>query len=259
MAAPGLSDAEVNLISDYYKVSQQQINYNGFLLDLDQYVIPLYESLKEHLNKPSEQHPETTNVVRRFKSLLMDQRTAPEDLFVRYDSLKCGTVLKTRLASILESLGFRLTPVEEQCLNEDFQDSRLPEMFNYRKFCQQLNEMQLTVQDLSQIRTKPINANVQDREVATLVNSIRERIQERRKRVREPFSDFQPGAGIPSSDFRRALNSFGLVIKENDILKILKYYRFNRQGDVDWDSFCNDVETSKTVQFQSKIFAFFLC
>ena len=249
MAAPGLSTKDVNHISEYYMGSPQQINYHAFLQDIHQHIRPLYESLQEELNKPKEPHPETFQVIRRFKNVLNDQRTAPEDVFIRYDNLRSGTVPKTRLAAIFETLGFRISPVEERCLQEDFTDARLPEMFNYRRFCQQLNQTTLTPQDLSQIRVHPENVNVQDREVAVLINSIRERIQERHKRVREAFSEYEKGTGIPANEFRRAFSTFGLFIKENDMLKLLKYYRFSRQGDVDWDSFCHDVETSKTVQF----------
>ena len=246
---PYLSNKEVSEITDFYHDQPFRVNYENLYKDIQNYAKQAYhDSQTLRSSQPLGPRPQTIDVLRRLKSNADYQRYNLLSSFYRYDASRSGCVLKMRLAAAFQETNTPVTREELDLICTDFQDNRRQEFLNYRALCSYVDNLELTKNDLTTIRISSTSSNVNDRQAATLVNSLRERIHERHKRVRDPFSHYAPGVPIPARDFRAAIASFGLIIGETDYLTLLRYYRFNRQGDVDWERFCHDVETSKTVE-----------
>jgi Ca2+-binding EF-hand superfamily protein len=150
-----------------------------------------------------------------------------------------------KLRPILNDFGFQASQDEYDKLAMGFQDQRLPEKFNYKKLCQAMNEIQLTQDDLASSRMdatkRPTSA-----QIMRFNTEFRGKLLARHKNVRTPFNGVKNPAMAPL-DFRRCIESFGLVVKEGEMQQLLKEYRINMQGDVDWQRFCQDVESNRTV------------
>lgn len=247
---PSLQPADVAQLTEFYNDQPMYTNYENMCKDITDYAEGALKSSQQlEQSTPSGPSQETLNVLRRLKIHLDMARIEPEELFLNYDYSKTGLLAKSRLNSVFCSINLTLNQNELQSFEEDFQDKRRPELVNYKRIIAAIRNTRLTQNDLSSIRIPSQSDKGPIREVAVLVNSIRERIQERHKRVRAAFADCVSGQPCSARDFRAAINTFGLIIREVDLMKLLKYYRVTRQGDVDWEKFCQDVETSKTVEF----------
>ena len=242
---------DLNALVEYYKASPHQVMYSGLIKDMREFAVPVEEELnttEKALAATRSTHKDTMDIIMRLKNFCDEQRITPVDMFVRYDAMRNGLVMSNRLRGIFDAIGFRISPVDEERLKKDFQDTRLPEMFDYRQLCIVVDQTKLTIADLAQIRTATEPVPVQDKELVSLLTSLRERIYQRRKRVHEPFSEFKPGEAISEQEFRKALGYFGLLLREFEIQILLRNYRVNKQRFIDWERFCQDVEASKTVQ-----------
>ena len=98
----------------------------------------------------------------------------------------------------------------------------------------------------SQPPPPPSMRQTSDPTVLLFIGELREKLLERHKKVSTPFVGVRSQA-MPVRDFRRCVESFGLVIKENNMQRLLREYKMNMQGDIDWQRFVYDVENIKTV------------
>jgi Ca2+-binding EF-hand superfamily protein len=163
----------------------------------------------------------------QFKLALQERKIPPQDLFTKYDRFRSGTILAVRVRSIFDSVGVKLSEAEDKDLREAFRDRQSVDMFDYAKLC-------------ALIAPQEENRG-HDRELLLLLNSLRERIQARRRKIREAFPE-SLGKTISEQAFRNAIGLFGLSIREPEIQRLLKYYRINRQKDIDCQHFVTDVE-----------------
>lgn len=246
---PSLRPVDVAQLTEFYQGQPMYTNYENMCKDIHDYAEDaLKTSQQMELTTSTGPSPETINVLRRLKIQIDMARMEPEELFLNYDSANTGFIPRSRLNSVFCSINLSVTNSELQSVEEDFKDKRRPELVNYKRITSAVRGIRLSPMDLSSIRIPSQSDKGPIREVAVLVNSIRERIQERHKRVRDAFCDCISGQPCSARDFRAAISSFGLIIREVDLLKLLKYYRVTRQGDVNWEQFCLDIETSKTVE-----------
>jgi Ca2+-binding EF-hand superfamily protein len=189
--------------------------------------------------------PVVNPVLKKFKLALFASKTAADTLFLPYDAQHNGFVPVVRIRPILEDFGFAAAPADVESLITAFQDPRLPERFNYRKLIQAMNEIQLTQSDLATSHIE-VAARATSPQALRFATEFREKILARHKAIRTPFAGMT-ARGLPPRDFRRCVESFGLVIKESDMQMLLREYRLNMQGDIDWQRFCTDVEANRTV------------
>jgi Ca2+-binding EF-hand superfamily protein len=222
----GLTPTEVDVLAAFYRVSPQQVNYGDLLQD----------KLQWALESPSTPTDTAAQIIDRLREILTQRGIRADELFARQDRQKSGKVFAVRVRSILDSIGLKLSEHDEQVLREEFPVEGAPEMFDYQRMCALIAR--------SDILQQP---EPQDREKLALASSLRERIQARKKRVRDAFPDGTPEP-MPDREFRNALQSLGLAIREAEMQRILKYYRTSRKKEVDWQQFVTDVETSRAPQ-----------
>jgi Ca2+-binding EF-hand superfamily protein len=214
----GVTKPELEVLISRYRVSPQKVDYASLMIDKE----------KLTFGEPIGAEPTQTvdEILAQFKIALQDRKIPPQDLFVKYDRFRNGTVLSVRVRSIFDSVGVKLTENDDKLLREAFKHSQSVDMFDYGKLCAVIT---------------PDEKPSHDRELLLILNSLRDRIQARRRKIREAFPD-SLGENITEQEFRNAIATFGLSIREPEIQRLLKYYRVNRQKDVDWQRFVIDVE-----------------
>ena len=184
-------------------------------------------------------HLDTMHILRPLRRHIDVRRISPSNMCASYDTAKNGTVPKTRLRAIFDAIGFDLSKDDEQSLTDDFQSGRFPEMFDYRSLCLFLEECPPAA--ASTMRTRTAREEAEDRELPAFIKNLRERLRERHRQVRYPFSGFRNP--MSEQDFRNCLSFFGLSLREPEIQILLRNYSV-RNSLVDWELFCADVERS---------------
>jgi Ca2+-binding EF-hand superfamily protein len=219
-SSPEITKDEVGQLIANYRVSPQKIDYMNLIEDKEKVVVP-------ELSEP-EESPTVEELLVQFKLALQARGIPPQDLFVKYDKYGNGTILAVRVKSIFDSVGIKLTENDDKLIREAFTDPEALDLFDYRKLCA--------------LVAPPDDKPIKDRDLLLLLNSLRERIQARRRKIRKAFPDDLPNP-IGDQAFRNAIGTFGLSIREPEIQRLLKYYRVGRQKNVDWQRFVADVET----------------
>jgi Ca2+-binding EF-hand superfamily protein len=237
------------LIEFYLNTANQEINYESFCQELDEFGGARVRHNPSLTTKILQDIPQPVNeaadVVRRLKLALFASKTPAESLFNPYDTSHSGLIPCLKLRPILNDFGFQAAEDEYERLAIGFQDQRLPEKFNYKKLCQAMNEIQLTQDDLALSRTGTVKKTTSP-QILRFATELRGKLMARHKNVRTPFNGVK-NAAMPQSDFRRCIESFGLVVKEAEMQQLLREYRINMQCDIDWQRFCQDVEANATV------------
>jgi hypothetical protein len=168
-----------------------------------------------------------------------------ESLFYQYDSSRTCRVLKSRVPAILVGAGLEATPDQIASLCNDFTDPKLPEYVGYKPLVEYVDRLQIGDDELRSVRVNASNATI-DREMAALLNSFREKLAARRRTPADGFRGCNAGP-ISPNEFRDGLLALGLYVRETDLQKLMRKYRCNMRADVDWKAFCQDIESSKTL------------
>lgn len=245
------SEQELDFTSEFYLNSfTSKVNYVHFCKDMaefggkrvNQNPQKALESISQSLPLDIDLEP----ILKKIVLILCSKNIPPESLFLPYDQRSSGQILQSKLIAVFDGTGLNLSPKEIAIIGVNFQDQRVPERFNYKEFCQVLKSVSFSDEELSSLSVES-NEMKKDESIIELCTLIREKLNARHKNVRIPFSKFKSQI-IPSTDFRKCVESFGLIIKENDMQKLIRAYKRNAKGDVDWNEFCNEVEKSKTIR-----------
>lgn len=245
------TDSEMQTLVDFYiNRSTREINYDSFCQELDEFAGTRLRRNPEIATQILSEQPKPAAspldpVLKKIKMALYAAKTPSDALFSPYDTGTSGCIPDTRLKPILQDFGIQVTQQEVNLLLDYFQDQRLPEKFNYRKLCQVLNSIQITQGDLSAASTGATTRQVSGAALR-FCSEFREKLLARHKRIGTPFAGITSPA-MSQRDFRHCLESFGLVIRESDMQMLLREYKVNMQGDIDWQHFCRDVESNRTV------------
>lgn len=254
--APSEKDIQ-SLVEFYTNKTSHDINYESFCQELDEFAIRRLENNPQMTTKIMSDlpiaPPTVAPILKRFKLLLYTKKLSPDTLFAPYDGQRIGLIPDTKLKQVFDGFGFTTNPKELALITDAFRDQRMPEKVNYKRLCAEVNAMQLTQADLAVTQAsgsgQETTGGMQratSADVLRFINEFREKLMERHKRVMAPFAGYRSPT-MSASDFRRCIESFGLIVKENDMQKLLREYKVNMQGDIEWQRFVRDVETVKPV------------
>lgn len=244
-------DKEMQSLVNFYMGPNNEVNYMNFCTEMEEFgirrIVQNPKVATSILSNVPEPDQKVKHVVHRLKIFLYSKKVAADSIFIKYDTNHSGTIPTTRLKPIFDDIGFHIQQEEINDMISFYQDQRMPERFNFKRLITSLNEVQLTQEDLASTRVNDEETKVTtNAEVLRYTGELREKLLARHKTVRQPFVGIRNPTMSPQ-DFRRCVESFGIIIKEGDMQKILREYRVNMQGDIDWQRFCYDVETAKTV------------
>jgi Ca2+-binding EF-hand superfamily protein len=229
-----LSESFISILAKrYFDEKSKMINGKKFIRDV--------ESFGKVETEP-ESSAQNESPLKRLKLILQSKQLNAMNVFRSFDCGRNGFVNRDRLNCIFRSLGFEMSENEERELWRQFSGQRMADQLNYVKLLKALEDEEVHREDLGSVSVK---LRGMDQELANSLNSIRSKLAARRKRADSVFADLE-GDLLPMSEFRRRLENYGLIIEKVD--RIVKMYRANLRGDVDWKSFCRDVDSIGVVK-----------
>ncbi|KAK8892187.1 hypothetical protein M9Y10_029410 [Tritrichomonas musculus] len=249
-----ISDEDIELLLNKYKDQPSKlVDSVAFMRDIqtygkDQLKIEPDLSLTTTADflEPNEN---VKSILRRLKVVLLNKNLSGPALFKPYDQSSFGFVSVDRLHSILSYIGFvnQITPDELKQLESAFQPNKKPDLFNYRRMLLLLEKQEVNKDDYAKVPVYHSGTFSGEYALINLTNTIHSKLQARHKNARYVFFD-APDGPIPYGDFRQRIMNYGLVISQADLQLLMRSYRANMNGDIDWKRFCDDVDTIKTVQ-----------
>jgi Ca2+-binding EF-hand superfamily protein len=171
--------------------------------------------------------------------------TAP---FENYDGGKTGLIPAVRVSGAFQNENFRVSQSELAQLLKTFRDSRRPELFNYSAFAAAVKKSDIRSSSArASLEDTPILADI-DQIAAMATAVINEKLRARNKTIQAAFPGVK-SATISSADFEQRIRSLDLIVRPTEMQAILRKYRIRVTDEIDWATFCRDVENSKTVNF----------
>ena len=247
-----LSPADVEVLANYYSDAKgESVNGYKFVKDVESYgndQLKLTPTLS--LTQTAEERPiddDTHTVMRRLKAHLDAKDLNGYQLFRPYDQHRTGCIPTDRFHAILTFIQFPISKEDERKICYVFAAQKMPEQINYKKLLNVLYAESVTKADLSSSMIPRTTTNSGEHELISIINTIHNKLRERH---RSPLSAFAgcSDAPIPVAEFKERIGTYNLLITAQDMLIIVRKYRTNLAGDIDWRAFCEDVETTKTVQ-----------
>lgn len=247
-----ISREDVELLANYYTDKKTDtVNGYRFAKDVESFgrdQLKLTPSLSLTMTAEDKPIDEATHaVMRRLKGHLEAKDLNGYQLFRPYDLHKTGCVPNDRFRAILTFIQFAISNDELSKLCFAFAAQKMPEQINYKKLLTALYAENVTQADLSSSTIPRSTTNSGEHQLISIINTIHNKLRERH---RSPLSVFAglSDAPIPVDEFKARVANYNLLIPAQDMLIIVRKYRTNLAGEIDWRAFCEDVETTKTVQ-----------
>ena len=181
--------------------------------------------------------------LRHFRAAANCKRIDIEELFYASDNSRTGYIDCDSLKSIMQPLDRLLPEKVYDDIIQVFRDRRMPEKFNYKRFCAAFYAAQPTQQDIDEV-TSLANELSHINVALTLSNDIRARLETRRVNINVFFRHLRTPT-IPERDFMRILDSLPLVLNDREKTMLCRHNMSEEEGEVDWKKFVSEVESSK--------------
>lgn len=225
---------------------------------------PIRSNQSQSISSPFQLHTTETAVeapmkesvaqfLQKFKGYLKSKELSAHSLFRMYDGSHTGYVTKSRVPSIMASIGFIISDSELSDILAAFQSQRLKDSFNYRRFINKLDSLEPNTEELRTMKVTPRtivhnqNQESPDYSLTCALNTLHSKLFERRKTAASAFADVTEDF-ISADDFRDRLQNYDLILPLEHVHCYVKNYRANMNNEIDWRKFCHDVDTSRIGQ-----------
>jgi Ca2+-binding EF-hand superfamily protein len=191
------------------------------------------------LSEAIENLPEqVARIIVRLREFTKSHGISLIELFKHADKLNTGAVSRISLNHVLSSSIVSVSSNDLELLVTSFRDVDRPEQVNYLKLCRAV-ESEDAVPSTNDIGKIPISQG-EEAEVANLVHRLDDLMRGKRYSFAKLFQDQQPGL-IPQTEFRHKIEEVArLRLSRYEWYLILKKYKANVRGDLDWQQFCQD-------------------
>lgn len=251
----------MNLTKPYFKSSTEMICYPEFCDDLEKYgptkdytaeverqnFTNYYNQLKTQTVQEMEKTDEALQIL---KAALICKRITPDEMFYDHDSRNTGLVPMEVVLPDFTPIKMFLTPQQMNQIVTEFKDRRQPEKFNYRRLCTALNYASPTKEQIDLVADIQKQSSGENDGVLFITNEIKNKLADRKRSVYDLFMDVQNDS-VPISFFKKRIESFRIIIEENDMQKLMRKYKGNGPNQFLWKPFCRDVEESQPIQYTS--------
>jgi len=239
-----ITKEEVDILTSFFASSSSLISYPQFCQDIRDFGkrrIDQSPKLAESIISETTPNPNAIEpLLERISNFLCTNGVQLKPLFAQYDVSNNGKISRSKFIQILENIGLPMNAGEATMLVELLSDDKTSDKVNYLLF---LDNMSTSILESNQSH----NITQADEKTMIFIGNMREKLLARHKKVRAPFSGYQ-NVPISSSDFRKCIESFGIIMKEPDVQSLLRFYKCNSKGDIDWNRFCLDVENSNSLR-----------
>ena len=251
-----LQSDDVNEIMSFYKdPKSQEIDYQSFVRDVYnigpkpsssprkvQFPDDPYTDAMPKRELPPEEPPVDCDIeplLVRIRQTNFRTRGELQEYFRDFDRLKNGTVQAAKLASALSATGLHFSEQEMKMLCTVFKDNRRAEYVDYQRLLASVNNLKAETSG-GGFGATPMTAEEQTK-VAHVVRRLSEMLKRKRWTFARLFSGVPKGP-ISEDAFRDKIVLAGLTVKSDEWYVIMKKYRANPNGDVDWERFVKDSE-----------------
>lgn len=239
---------EIDAITAFYKdQNTDSVHYASFKKDVDelgnQPAPPKEEPIPEQVEvtvgpEKDEAPQDITPIMRRMKNSDIQTGANLIESFRPFDRFKNGSIHIAKVSSAINSTGLVLTDAEIKLICETYKDARRPEFFNYQRFCLAVNNIP---EDVScGFGTVPITAD-EEVKVSHLVRRLSQTLKQKRWSFSRVFSGCQSSVMDPVT-FSEKVKGTGVYVRTDEWSLIMKKYKANSNGDIDWKKFVNDTE-----------------
>ena len=178
--------------------------------------------------------PELTKLKESCKKAQID----PEDLFLDFDRRKTGIIPTINFERALLSSGVHLSRDEIAALTSQFVDEARKDCINYLKLVNAIKRAKNdTITGSGYI---PLSA-ANEETIKRGLHKIVERLRSRRSNVRRLFANARSNP-LPEKDFLECIAFVQDSIPNDVLYLILKKYRANSDGDIDYQQFIQDCD-----------------
>lgn len=277
-----ISKPEIDVLCSYYNDPKNNfVDYTAFVNDVDALAgqifgdrasdsivvnpIPSYGNERDcpYLVSQLSQagHVSDWNeILSKLRTFLYKRRIRLEDFFLAFDFHHIGQVSKQKFRSVVGQTDLPLTESEiELCLNE-FTVPNSDDLFNYRDFCKQINEI-FYVSDLCK---NPLDTGItrarylpdpsstlqslctkDNEDLERILKRMKYMVLTRRMNIREQFYDYDQHPKknyITKQQFKQSIARLGLSTNPTEFDLLCKKYRCTDLDDMNYQQFCNDID-----------------
>lgn len=249
------------LSKPYFKSNTEMICYPEFCDDLEQYGSTKDQTAEiEHQNftnyynqlktRTAQEIEMTNEALQILKAALICRRITPDEIFFDHDSRNTGLVPNEVVIPDFDQIRMFLTNQQMSQIMNEFKDRRQPEKFNYRRLCTALNDVVPTKEQMNLVSDIQRQITGENDGVQILTNEIKNKLVDRKRSVYDLFMDVTEDS-VPISFFKKKIESFRIIIEDNDMQKLMRKYKGNGPNQFLWKPFCRDVEESQPIQYTS--------
>jgi len=171
---------------------------------------------------------------------------APTEVFRPYDIGNNGTLAAFKLHAAFNNVNFPMMRQEAEQLVACFRDARRQEQCNYFGLLKVLDKEDVSSEEVrATLSGAPLSAG-DETTAQTACGQIREKLMARHRGILTAFAGATQ-AGVSAAEFRPRLDKVDLVLPASQIQVLIRKYRINLTDQVDWQTFCTDVNRTKTV------------
>jgi hypothetical protein len=176
-------------------------------------------------------------IFKRFRECAHRTNHPVLELFRDFDRFNNGSVAEGKFASALAKTGLVFSKREMEVMREFFGDPRRPECVNYMELCRAVAE---NGEDSCGLGSVPMTYQ-EEVEVGHIVRRWTDYVEQKRWPFRRLFSGCQE-ALMKLKDFREKIAAVGVFVKSDEWHLVVRKYRGNSVGDIDWARFVADSE-----------------
>lgn len=251
-----LSNGDIRMLISFYRVTgSSDVNYAACHTDAKKIMQTDEEEKTEAIKAqpltvladtlpefPEKMH----SFLKRFKSYANQKRINASDLFSPYDVNHNGTIPIYKVQSGFSQYHFPATPEEVDDVINTFRSSKKNELFDYMIFVKAVEKEDISAPEVrASLASVPISAEI-ERYAQTTCNMIREKLLARHRKIDTAFAGIREPS-ISSTEFQGRLNSYDIVLTANQVQSLIRKYRVNLTNQIDYQTFINDVNNSKTI------------
>jgi Ca2+-binding EF-hand superfamily protein len=206
------------------------------------------------------QDVEWADIRNRLSAFVYRRRIRIHEFFEGFDPLRHGQVSTQKFRTVCGQADLPLTEAQIQVILGRFAVEDKPDMFNYREFCEQVNEL-FGPTELNRTPLRPRvtrkttrpdpSATLQplrspdDVEFDEIIGRMRRIVRTRRMNIKEQFWDYDQKPRkcfVSMQQFKQSIARLGLTNNPRDFEVLCKRYCSTDMNDMNYQAFCNDVD-----------------
>ena len=240
---PKLNRADLSILLSHY--GKFEFRYLNFARDINKIIPKNNSNISNSFNNDNfSTNKDLMMLIRKLKASCLNKLINPIDIFQPFDKTRIGSVPINRLEGCFDLIQYPISKEELKILIKEFGDQEHKERFIYGPLSRAINQYSLSNEDVRMIIDPEKRKEELYNKTQIILNSIRERLQERRLAISMFFQEV-PKPLMEKAEFIRRLNTCEIVINPSDIDFLANIYK--SENLVDWHKFCYDVDHSHLI------------